>query len=152
MLQAGYGMIVSNLKRNVQNFDVAPPWKNFCGRPRLHWFRSKPWVIKCGTVWFNSFKSLKNDKCQSCQVPYLSKRTRPNQKAPQFWHVVNSLKTWKSSKGMFWFWYSSARLRAFARFAQWLIQPWGLWPGYEGHARCNLYWKEGAIGMIRCEK
>jgi len=31
---------------------------------------------------------------------------------------VNSLKTWKNTKGVFWC--SSARHRAFARFAQWL--------------------------------
>ena len=32
---------------------------------------------------------------------------RSNQTAPQFWRVANSLKTWKTSKGVFW--YSSAR-------------------------------------------
>jgi len=46
---------------------------------------------------------------------------RSNQKALQFRRVVNSLKTWKTSKGVFW--YSSARPGAFARFAQWLIRP-----------------------------
>jgi len=36
--------------------------------------------IKRGAVWFISFKSLKNDKCQSCHK-------RSNQKALQFWRV-----------------------------------------------------------------
>jgi len=49
----------------------------------MHWFRSNSWFIKRSAVWFNSFKPLKNDKYQSCQFP---------------WRVVNSLKTWKSSK------------------------------------------------------
>jgi len=34
---------------------------------------------------------------------------------------VNSLKIWKTNKGVFW--YPSVRPRAFARFAQWLIRP-----------------------------
>ena len=44
-----------------------------------------------------------------------------NLKALQLWRVANSLKTWKNSKGVFWYW--SARPRAFVRFAQWLIRP-----------------------------
>ena len=34
---------------------------------------------------------------------------------------MNNLKTWKTTIGVFW--YSSARPRAFSRFAQWLIWP-----------------------------
>jgi len=46
---------------------------------------------------------------------------RSNQKALQFWRVVNRLNIWKTSKSVFW--YPSARPRAFARFAEWLIRP-----------------------------
>ena len=46
---------------------------------------------------------------------------RSNQKALQFWRVMDSLKIWKTSKGAFW--YPSARPRTFARFAQWLFRP-----------------------------
>ena len=35
----------------------------------MHSFQSNAGVIKCGAVSFNPFKSLKNDKCQSCQFP-----------------------------------------------------------------------------------
>ena len=61
--------IVKNLKRISKiwrcslrgKFRRTPMW--------MHWFRSNFCVIKRGVVWFNSFKSLKNDKCQSCQFP-----------------------------------------------------------------------------------
>jgi len=87
----------------------------------LRLFEITEWEpIKRGAVCFNSFKSRKSDKCQSCQFPYLYTK-RSNQKALQFWREVNNLKTWKTSKGVFW--YSSSRLQAFARFAQWLIRP-----------------------------
>jgi len=55
--------IVSNLKR-INKISTLPPWKNFYGRPWMHWFRSNSWVIKRGAIWFNSFKLLKSDKCQ----------------------------------------------------------------------------------------
>jgi len=55
-------------EKDKRSFDV-PPWKKFCVRPWMHWFRSTCWVIKHGAVWFNSYTSHKNDKCQSCQFP-----------------------------------------------------------------------------------
>jgi len=74
----------------------------------MHWFRSNSWVIQHGSVWFNPFKPLKNSKCPSYQFPYSTVYAKSsNQKALQFWCVMNSLKTLKTSKGVFW--YSSAR-------------------------------------------
>jgi len=49
-------------EKDKGNCDVGPRWKTSCGRPWMHWFRSDSWIIKCGTVWFNSFKSLKSDE------------------------------------------------------------------------------------------
>jgi len=54
------------LEKDKQNCDVAT-LECFCRRQWMHWFRSNSWVIKRGAVWFKSCKSLKNDKCQSCQ-------------------------------------------------------------------------------------
>jgi len=56
-------------KKEKQNFDVTPPWNDFYGRPWMNRFRSNSWVTKRDSVWFNSFESLKNDKCQICQIP-----------------------------------------------------------------------------------
>jgi len=64
---------------------------------------------------------------------------RSNQTALQFWRVVNSLKTWKTSKGVFW--YSSARPRAFARFPQWLIRPWVGYTDFLWKLNCHDCWK-----------
>jgi len=61
--------IVSNLKR-ISTILTLHPWKNFCRRTWVQWFRSSnSWVTKRGAASFNSFKSLKKDKCQSCQFP-----------------------------------------------------------------------------------
>jgi len=51
--------------------------------------------------------------------------TKP--KSLQFWRVVNSLKTWKITRSLLISKCEapkSARPRAFARFAQWLIRAW----------------------------
>ena len=72
-------------------------WKNLCRRPWMHWFRSNSWVIKGGAICFNSFKPLKTISAKF--VSFLNLYTkRSSQKALQFWRVVNSLKTRKSSK------------------------------------------------------
>jgi len=66
-----------------------------------------------GAVSFNSINSLKSINVKV--VTFLNVcTTRSNHEALQFWCVVNSLKTWKANKGVFW--YSSARPRAFAWF------------------------------------
>jgi len=52
----------------ISKIATLPPWKYFCRRQWMHWLRSNSWVIKHGAIWFYSCKSLKNDKCQSCQV------------------------------------------------------------------------------------
>jgi len=59
--------------------------------------------------------------------------------------VVYSLKTWKNRKGVFW--YSSARPRPFARFAQWLIRPWW-WHKYTKQASSrSTLWSVIRLGM-----
>ena len=59
--------IVRNLWRISKIWTLPHPGKNVQG---MHWFRSNSWVIKRGAVWFNSFKSLKNAKCQSYRFPW----------------------------------------------------------------------------------
>ena len=92
----------------------------------MHRFRYNSWVII--VVLFRSILlSRSKTICQSYHsFPGLYNK-RSNQKALQFWRMVNSLKKWKTSKGVkkkrAVFWYPSARPRAFARFAQWLIRP-----------------------------
>ena len=81
--------------------------------------------IKRGAVWFNScYSKTIHDKVVSFLNLYTK---RSNQKAQQFWRVVNSWKHLKKIKECFGI---EARgpqkreARAFARFAQWLIRLW----------------------------
>jgi len=70
--------------------------------PLSEWETIKRKPMKRDAVWFSSFNSLKIDKCQV--VSYLNLYAEnSNQKAVQFWGVVNSLKTWKNSNGVFWY-------------------------------------------------
>jgi len=56
---------------------------------------------KRSAVWFNSFNSLKTINAKV--ISFLDLYTkRNNQKALQFWRVVNSLKLWKTN-GVFWY-------------------------------------------------
>jgi len=71
---------------------------------------------------FGSVLSSHSKTINAKVVSFLNLYTkRGNHKALQFLRVVNSLKTWKTSKGAFW--YSSARPRAFDQFTQRLIRP-----------------------------
>jgi len=81
-------------------------------------------------------KSHKNDNGQSCQFPWPIYTLYQTQlpKSLEFWRRLNSLKVWKTSNRVFWF--SSAKPRAFARFAQWLIWPC-LW-GYPAEEVSNM--------------
>jgi len=100
---------------NVQSawfFSEKHVWKNLCGRPWMHWFWSNSWGKKNGGSIISSHLKTINAKLFSFLNLYTK---RSHQKALKFWRVVNSLKTWKTSKRVVW--YSSARLRAFSRFA-----------------------------------
>jgi len=106
--------IISNRKRINKLPTFPPPWKLSADGPWIPWCWSNSWVVKRGAAWFNSFKSLKTYNFKL--VCFLNLNTkRSNQKA-QFLRVVNSQKTQRTTRGVFW--YSSARPRAFAHFTQ----------------------------------
>ena len=104
--------IVSNLNR-ISEISTLPPW--------MRWFPSNSWVL------FGSFLLSHSKTINAKVVSFLKIYAKcSNQKVIQFRRVMNSLKTWKTSKGVFWYKREapkSARLRAFARFTQWLIRP-----------------------------
>jgi len=88
--------ICSNLKR-IRKISAFFPIGKFLRTPTDALILMEISDSKCGVVWFNYFRSLKNDQFQSCQFPNLYTK-RSNPQAFQFWRVVNSLKTSKISK------------------------------------------------------
>jgi len=73
--------IVSNLLRISKIWTLPPPYKNFCGHPGMHWFRSNSWVIKSVVLFGSNLLSLlKTINAKIISFPDLYTK-RSNQKA-----------------------------------------------------------------------
>jgi len=111
--------IISNLKR-VRIFDVDPPPGRTCADAHgCTDFDLNLW--SWSVMLFGSYHVTQTINVKlSVSLTYILWK-RSNQSCTI---LTRSLKTWETSKGVFW--YSSVKPRGFTRFAQWLIRPW-LW-------------------------
>jgi len=110
--------IVSNLER-ISKISTLPPWKVFCERPWMHWFRFNSWVEKLGAIGFNSSKSLKSQNVKV--VSFLNLYLYINFDA--WWTAQKHEQTVKECFDIQARGPQSARPGAFAQFAQWSIRP-----------------------------